>query len=298
MSEHFQKFREEVDIAWELIAFVDCWRRISSVRSSSKCFLCELPHWKQERTCSENQECIPVGCVPAAHWLYAGGGGGWIWSPSISPLGVGLDLIPLNFPLGCGPGSDPPQFPPWVWAWTWSPSISPLGVGLEGGSPSWGVPPSGGGSVSFAGGCLLLGGVCFGGVSLAGGGSAWQGGASFLGGSPRQGALLGWGVPPSWGGRVAASQHALRQTPRGQNHRHQWKHNLGHNFVAAGNKTMFIQAMIAFHRFTDTAFLSPANKVQPLRPSPPARTWDLIVHGPPPPPSALALRNCSPKHGT
>ena len=41
----------------------------------------------------------------------------WIWSPSISPLGVGLDLIPLNFPLGCGPGPDPPQFPPWVWAW-------------------------------------------------------------------------------------------------------------------------------------------------------------------------------------
>ena len=72
------------------------------------------------------------------------GGGGWIWSPSISPLGVGLDLIPLNFPLGCGPGpdppqfplgcgpgSDPPQFPPWVWAWIWSPSISPLGVGLD-----------------------------------------------------------------------------------------------------------------------------------------------------------------------
>ena len=55
----------------------------------------------------------------------------WIWSPSISPLGVGLDLIPLNFPLGCGPGSDPPQFPPWVWALIWSPSISPLGVGLE-----------------------------------------------------------------------------------------------------------------------------------------------------------------------
>ena len=41
----------------------------------------------------------------------------WIWSPSISLLGVGLDLIPLNFPLGCGPGPDPPQFPPWVWAW-------------------------------------------------------------------------------------------------------------------------------------------------------------------------------------
>ena len=37
------------------------------------------------------QECIPVGCVP----------------PSISPLGVGLDLTPLNFPLGCGPGGPP-----------------------------------------------------------------------------------------------------------------------------------------------------------------------------------------------
>ena len=29
------------------------------------------------------------------------------------------------------PGSDPPQFPPWVWAWTRSPSISPLDVGLD-----------------------------------------------------------------------------------------------------------------------------------------------------------------------
>ena len=32
----------------------------------------------------------------------------WVWawtrSPSTSPLGMGLDQIPLNFPLGCGPG--------------------------------------------------------------------------------------------------------------------------------------------------------------------------------------------------
>ena len=49
----------------------------------------------------------------SSHW----GGGDWSWSPWISPLDVGLDLIPLNFPLGCGPGPDPPQFPPWVWAW-------------------------------------------------------------------------------------------------------------------------------------------------------------------------------------
>ena len=69
--------------------------------------------------------------LTVCHSLLLMGGGGWIWSPSISPLGVGLDLIPLNFPLGCGPGSDPPQFPPWVWAWIWSPSISPLGVGLD-----------------------------------------------------------------------------------------------------------------------------------------------------------------------
>ena len=46
-------------------------------------------------------------------------------------LGVGLDQIPLNFPLGCGPESDPPQLPPWVWAWIRSPSTSSLGVGLE-----------------------------------------------------------------------------------------------------------------------------------------------------------------------
>ena len=45
-------------------------------------------------------------------------GGDWTWPPQFPPLGMGLDLIPLNFPLGCGPGPDPPQFPP-------------LGVGLD-----------------------------------------------------------------------------------------------------------------------------------------------------------------------
>ena len=43
----------------------------------------------------------------------------------------GLVLIPLNFPLGCWPGPDPPEFPPWAYTWIWSPSISPLGVGLD-----------------------------------------------------------------------------------------------------------------------------------------------------------------------
>ena len=38
---------------------------------------------------------FPLGCWPGP-------------DPPISPLGVGLDLIPLNFPLGCGPGPHPP----------------------------------------------------------------------------------------------------------------------------------------------------------------------------------------------
>ena len=43
--------------------------------------------------------------------------------------------IPLNFPLGCGPGPDPLQFPSWLWAWTRCPSTSPLSV-------AWRTPPS------------------------------------------------------------------------------------------------------------------------------------------------------------
>ena len=99
-----------------------------------------------------------------------------IWSPSISTLGVGLDLIPLNFHLGCGPGSDPPQFPPWVWAWR--------GVSLAGGSPwhrgvSWWGSPGEGGLPGTGG--SPRGGLPGRGVSLVGGlpgrgGSPWQGG--------------------------------------------------------------------------------------------------------------------------
>ena len=110
-----------------------------------------------------------TGCsLTVCRSLLLGGEGAWIWSPlnsplgcgpgsdppSISPLGVGLDLIPLNFPLGvgldliplnfplgvgldlmpinfplgCGPGSDPPQFPPWVWPGP-DPLNFPLGCG-------------------------------------------------------------------------------------------------------------------------------------------------------------------------
>ena len=124
--------------------------------------------------------------------------------------GRGLGLIPLNSPLGCGPGSDPPQFPPWcgtgpdppqfpplVWAWIWSPSISPLGVGLEGGGLL-------GKGVSLEGG-LPGGGSPWRGVSLEGvsleRGSPWRGfslegvsleGVSLEGGYPS----MHWGRPP------------------------------------------------------------------------------------------------------
>ena len=74
------------------------------------------------------QECIPVGCVlPTAVAIPEAG-----TTPQAPPRSRHPpSQIPLNFPLGCGPGPDPPQFPPWLWAWTRSPPTSPLGVGLE-----------------------------------------------------------------------------------------------------------------------------------------------------------------------
>ena len=69
----------------------------------------------------------PLARSPSSSpWVWA-----WTRSPSTSPLGVSLDQILINFPLGCGPGPDPPQLPPWVGAWTRSLSTSPLGVGLD-----------------------------------------------------------------------------------------------------------------------------------------------------------------------
>ena len=116
----------------------------------------------------------------------------WIWSPSISPLGVGLYLIPLNFPLGCGPRSDPPQFPPWVWAWrgvppSWGVSLEGVPLGVP---PSWGSPWRG---------CLLLGGSLWRGC-LPLGGSPWRG-CLLLGGVSLAGGWypsMHWGRPPLW----------------------------------------------------------------------------------------------------
>ena len=105
-------------------------------------------------------------------WVWA-----WIWSPSISPLGVGLDLIPLNFPLGCGPGPDPPPFSPWVWAWrqgvcSGGGGVCSRGMSAPGGISAPGlVSTLGGMSVPgrvCSGGCLLLWGVCSGGRGVCG----------------------------------------------------------------------------------------------------------------------------------
>ena len=78
-------------------------------------------HSSRMRTaCSSSRQGVGVGLL--------GGGVGVASSPSTSPLVVGLDQIPLNFPLGCGPGPNPPQLPPWLWAWTRSPQLPPPGT--------------------------------------------------------------------------------------------------------------------------------------------------------------------------
>ena len=112
---------------------------------------------------------------------------------------MGLDLIPLNFPLGCGPGGGvllPGRVP------------SSWGVSLAGGSPSQGVSLAGG--FSYLGGCLLPGGspwwgspwqgVLLSGDLLSRGVLLSGGDASLGGGSPGRGVLLSVGVPPSCGG--------------------------------------------------------------------------------------------------
>ena len=126
---------------------------------------------------------------------------GWCWPgpdlPEFSPLGVGLDLIPLNFPLGCGPASDPPQFPPWCGPGGGSPWQR--GVSLAGGSPWQGVSLAEGGLLG-RGGSPWQGGLPGRGVSLAEGGSPW--GGLLLGGCLFPGGSAPWGC----------IQHALRQT--------------------------------------------------------------------------------------
>ena len=143
------------------------------------------------------QECIPVGCVPAAHWPYAG---------VCFPGGVSA---PRGLLWGC---------------------VCSGGVSALGGCLLWGVSALGG---LCSGGCLLwggvLGGVCSGGVCSGGcllWGGVWSGGCL-----PRWGCLL-WGVsgPRGW----YPSMHWGRHLPCEQNDRQVQKYYLGHNFVVAG----------------------------------------------------------------
>ena len=122
------------------------FKNYSSLTQPSKCYILHITRMHSNRMRTSRS-------LTVCQSLLLGEGG-----HSISPLGVGLDLIPLNFPLGCGPGPDPPQFPPWVWAWRGVPPS--WGVSLEGVPPSWG-------GCLLGGKCLLLG---------RGGGSPWQGG--------------------------------------------------------------------------------------------------------------------------
>ena len=143
-------------------------------RVDHKTFLCVLVSLYKG---IQRQECIPVGCVPPTAVVIGGGAGGLVLIPLNFPLGCWPGTDPPQFPLGCGPGPDPPQFPPWVWAWTWSPSISPLGVGLDliplnfplgcgPGSDPPSISPLG---VGLEGGSPWLGGLPGRGVSLVGG---------------------------------------------------------------------------------------------------------------------------------
>ena len=112
--------------------------------------------------CFQGQECIPVGYVPPSAVAVMGvstppGAGN---PPSRLPPGAGTppqEQKP-HWPLGFGPGPDPPQLPPWVWAWR-PPRQIPLNfpLGCEPGNlqdmlgyhPTWipaarhaGIPPA------------------------------------------------------------------------------------------------------------------------------------------------------------
>ena len=140
---------------------------------------------------SFQQECIPVGCVPAAHWPYSrvcfrGGGvsapGGCLLRGAVCSRGGCLlrgCLLPGGVCLGgC-------LLPGWCLLW-WGVYSGGSALGVS--APGECLLP---GRCLLPGGCLLLGGVCSLGVSAPRGVSAWGGVCS-------QGVV---------------SQHALRQTP-------------------------------------------------------------------------------------
>ena len=92
------------------------------------------------------QECIPVGCISPTAVAFMGG---LHTSPRAgTPQSSHPNQIPLNFPLGCGPGPDPPQLPLGCGPGDPPPPPSgqiplnfPLGVGLETCKACWDNTP-------------------------------------------------------------------------------------------------------------------------------------------------------------
>ena len=161
------------------------------------------------------QECFPVGCVPAAHWPYAGvclsGGcllqGGLLLGGQGGASFLGGCLLPGDLLLvgvslgGCASflgGLLGGRF-------TFlggSPSGGLLLGGSPGGPPSGGLPPSWGVSwgASFQGGLLgFLGGPPFGGCLLPRGSPSWG------------------RVPPSWGASFRETPPVNRMTDTSKN---------------------------------------------------------------------------------
>ena len=80
-------------------------------------------------------------------------------------------------------------------------------------------------------------------------GVSFPGGAGFPGGSASRGCLLpggsasGGGCLLPWGCGIPTCTDADPPPPREQNHRHEQKHNFGHNFVAAGKNVKLVSFM-------------------------------------------------------
>ena len=155
--------------------------------------------WYHLDALHSKQECIPVGCVPAAHWPYAG----------------------VCFPGGCLlRGVSAPRGGVCSWGGVCSQGSLLLGGVCSEGCLLLGVSAPRGvcsGGVSALGGCLLPGGVCSRGCLLWG--VSAPGGVYLL-----QGGLLpeGCGIP-------ACTEADTPPVNR-------MKYYLGHNFIAAGNK--------------------------------------------------------------